>query len=73
MCFNVGFLYCEIFYVTGSWHGDLRRYKHKNLLVIKQGCGTGRYIELHVWPSHQHERAQRLYVVPSFTGESIPG
>ena len=19
---------------TGSWHGDLRRYKHKNLLVI---------------------------------------
>ena len=79
------------FYVTGSWHGDLRRYKHKNLLaiflftckvasrspevtsrtfanlsfaqsVIKQGCGTGRYIELHVWSSHQHERAQRLYV-----------
>ena len=70
---------------TGSWHGDLRHYKHKNLLVIfffmspavtsqtslifsfaksvnKQGCGTGRYIELHVWSSHQHERARQLYV-----------
>ena len=30
--------------------------------IIKQECGTGRYIELHVWSSHQHERAQRLYV-----------
>ena len=34
------FLYCLITYFsyvnesTGSWHGDLRRYKHKNLLVI---------------------------------------
>ena len=38
MCFTV-FLYCLItlFSVnesTGSWHGDLRRYKHKILLVI---------------------------------------
>ena len=74
---------CIVFYVTGSWHGDLRCYKHKNLLVIflftckvashspavtslissaqsviKEGCGTGHYIELHVWSSHQHERAQ---------------
>ena len=34
-CFLVLFIY--IFYVnesTGSWHGDLRSYKHKNLLVI---------------------------------------
>ena len=30
--------------------------------VIKQGCGTGHYIELHVWSSHQHERVQQLYV-----------
>ena len=34
------FLYCLISYIfyvnesTGSWHGELRRYKHKNLLVI---------------------------------------
>ena len=69
-CFLVLFNY--IFYVnesTGSWHGDLKGYKHKNLLIIflftckvasgstpltfanllLQGCGTGRYIELHVW------------------------
>ena len=28
---------CIVYYVnesTGSWHGDLRRYKHKNLFVI---------------------------------------
>ena len=27
--------------------------------VIKQGCGTGHYIELHI--CHQHEQAQRLH------------
>ena len=72
---------------TGSWHGDLRRYKHENLLAIfffmckvasgspavtsqtslifsfaqsvnNKGCGTGCYIELHVWSGHQHERAR---------------
>ena len=78
-CFLVLFNY--IFYVnesTGSWHGDLKGYKHKSLLVIflftckvasgstpltfanllLQGCGTGRFIELQVWSSHQHEQAQ---------------
>ena len=29
---------------------------------LKHGCGTGRYIELHVRLSHQHGQAQRLYV-----------
>ena len=24
--------------MIGSWHGDLRRYKHKNLLVILFTC-----------------------------------
>ena len=28
----------------------------------KQKEQTGRYIELHVWSSHQHEQAQRLYI-----------
>ena len=31
-CFLVLFIYVNE--STGSWHGDLRCYKHKNLLVI---------------------------------------
>ena len=32
ICFLVLFIYVNE--STGSWHGDLRCYKHKNLLVI---------------------------------------
>ena len=31
------------------------------LSVIKQGCGTGHYIELHVRLSNQHEQVYLLY------------
>ena len=32
-----------------------------NNLLIKQGCGAGRYIELHVQSGHQHKQAYLLY------------
>ena len=36
--------------------------------VIKQGCGTGLYIKLHIQSSHQHVQAYLLY---GCAGESI--
>jgi len=39
---------------------------------ISKGCGIDRQIELHVRPSHWHEKRNYYIVVPSFIDESIP-